>query len=86
MSARQSTDTSANTSTGSSTTPAGPAEAAATSRLSTLDRWLPAWIGLAMVAGLVLGRFIPGVSDLLASMEVGGISIPIALGRVAKGW
>lgn len=33
-----------------------------------------------MVAGLLLGRFIPAISDLLASMEVGGISIPIAIG------
>ncbi|ROS73072.1 ACR3 family arsenite efflux transporter [Cellulomonas sp. PhB143] len=49
-------------------------------RLSTLDRWLPAWIGLAMIGGLLVGRFIPGLSDVLASMEVGGISIPIALG------
>lgn len=49
-------------------------------RLSTLDRWLPTWIGIAMVAGLLLGRFVPGVSDLLARMEVGGISVPIALG------
>ena len=49
-------------------------------RLSTLDRGLPAWIGIAMVAGLLLGRFIPGVADLLARMEVGGISVPIALG------
>ncbi len=48
--------------------------------LSTLDRWLPAWIGIAMVAGLLLGRFVPGVADLLARMEVGGISVPIALG------
>lgn len=53
---------------------------AATRRLSTLDRWLPLWIGLAMVAGILLGRFIPGVSTLLASLELGGISIPIALG------
>ncbi|WP_026374375.1 ACR3 family arsenite efflux transporter [Agrococcus lahaulensis] len=49
-------------------------------RLSTLDRWLPAWIGLAMVAGLVIGSALPGVSDVLAALEVGGISIPIALG------
>jgi len=49
-------------------------------RLSTLDRWLPIWIGLAMVAGLVLGRFIPGLADALAALEVGGISIPIGLG------
>ncbi|XRD70615.1 ACR3 family arsenite efflux transporter [Microbacterium esteraromaticum] len=50
------------------------------SRLSTLDRWLPLWIALAMIGGLLLGRLVPGVSDLLARLEVGGISIPIALG------
>ncbi|MBY6060143.1 ACR3 family arsenite efflux transporter [Microbacterium esteraromaticum] len=49
-------------------------------RLSTLDRWLPLWIALAMIGGLLLGRLVPGVSDLLARLEVGGISIPIALG------
>lgn len=49
-------------------------------RLSTLDRWLPLWIGLAMVAGLLLGRFVPGISELLSRMEIGGISVPIALG------
>jgi ACR3 family arsenite transporter len=49
-------------------------------QLSTLDRWLPAWIGLAMVAGLLLGRLVPGVSDLLSRLEVGGISVPISLG------
>ncbi|WGW13412.1 ACR3 family arsenite efflux transporter [Saxibacter everestensis] len=49
-------------------------------RLSTLDKWLPAWIGLAMIAGLLLGRFIPAVADLLARLEVGGISVPIGLG------
>ena len=49
-------------------------------RLSTLDRWLPAWIGLAMIAGLVLGRFVPLVGDALETVQVGGISVPIALG------
>lgn len=53
---------------------------AAPARLSTLDKWLPAWIGLAMVAGLALGRLVPGLSGLLSRLEVGGISLPIALG------
>ncbi|KJL22499.1 Sodium Bile acid symporter family protein [Microbacterium oxydans] len=57
-----------------------PTDAPATRRLSTLDRWLPLWIGLAMVGGIVVGRFIPGASDLVAGLEVGGISVPIALG------
>ena len=52
----------------------------AVGRLSALDKWLPAWIGLAMAAGLVLGRFVPGVSDVLVRLEVAGISVPIALG------
>jgi ACR3 family arsenite transporter len=54
--------------------------APAAPRLSTLDRWLPAWIGLAMVVGLLLGRFVPALSDVLVALEVGGISVPIALG------
>ena len=58
-----------------------PAPAAvATRRLSTLDKWLPVWIGLAMIAGLLLGRFIPALSDVLTRMEVAGISVPIGLG------
>ncbi|MBP1327605.1 ACR3 family arsenite transporter [Leucobacter exalbidus] len=53
---------------------------AAPKHMSTLDKWLAVWIGLAMIAGLLLGRFIPGLSELLTKLEVGGISAPIALG------
>ena len=56
------------------------APAAPPRTLSQLDRLLPAWIGIAMVAGLLLGRFVPALADVLTSMEVGGISLPIALG------
>jgi ACR3 family arsenite transporter len=48
--------------------------------LSRLDRFLPLWIGLAMVAGLVLGQQIPGLNDALDAVKVGDISLPIALG------
>lgn len=41
---------------------------------------LPLWIGLAMVGGLALGRFVPGLNTWLEAMEVGGISLPIAIG------
>ncbi|MFB6781751.1 ACR3 family arsenite efflux transporter [Streptomyces sp. NPDC056352] len=49
-------------------------------KLSTLDRYLAVWILLAMAVGLGLGRLIPGMNDALAKIEVGGVSLPIALG------
>ncbi|WP_264077216.1 ACR3 family arsenite efflux transporter [Mycolicibacterium houstonense] len=49
-------------------------------KLSTLDRFLPVWIGVAMAAGLLLGRFVPGIADALNQVQVDGISLPIALG------
>lgn len=49
-------------------------------RMSFLDRFLPVWIMLAMAAGLALGRAVPGLSGALERLEVGGISLPIALG------
>ncbi len=58
----------------------GPAETDVLHRLSTLDRFLPVWIGLAMIAGLLLGRLVPGLDDALAAVEVGSVSLPIALG------
>ncbi|WP_433350182.1 ACR3 family arsenite efflux transporter [Micromonospora sp. CA-111912] len=49
-------------------------------RLSRLDQFLPVWIGLAMVAGLLLGRLVPGLDTALDAVKIGGISLPIALG------
>ena len=53
---------------------AGPA------RMSFLDRFLPVWIVLAMATGLIISRTAPGIGDALSAVEVGGISIPIAVG------
>ncbi|UXA18060.1 ACR3 family arsenite efflux transporter [Mycobacterium sp. SMC-4] len=53
---------------------------AVVAKLSTLDRFLPLWIGAAMVAGLLLGRWIPGLDAMLGGVQIDGISLPIALG------
>jgi arsenical-resistance protein len=57
-----------------------PAPDAVAGRLSTLDRLLPVWIGVAMAAGLVLGGVVPGLGSALSAVEVDGISLPIAIG------
>ena len=49
-------------------------------RLSTLDRFLPVWIVAAMAVGLLLGRLVPGLDDGLSAVEVGHVSLPIAVG------
>jgi ACR3 family arsenite transporter len=49
-------------------------------RLSTVDRFLPLWIGLAMALGLLLGRVFPGLNDTLDAVKIGQTSLPIAIG------
>ncbi|MCZ4539154.1 ACR3 family arsenite efflux transporter [Dietzia maris] len=57
-----------------------PSVAPVAKKMSFLDRWLALWILTAMAAGLLLGRFIPGLDRALDSVKIGGISVPIAIG------
>ncbi|MFD9871581.1 ACR3 family arsenite efflux transporter [Streptomyces niveus] len=66
--------------TAAATTPQSGEDASVVAKLSTLDRFLAVWILLAMALGLGLGRLIPGLNDALAKVEIGGISLPIAVG------
>ena len=45
-------------------------------KLSTLNRFLPVWIGMAMAAGLLLGRWIPGLNTVVEKVQVDGIRSP----------
>ena len=57
-----------------------PGDAPVIEKLSTLDRFLPLWIGAAMALGIGLGRLFPGLDDTLDRVKIDTVSLPIALG------
>jgi ACR3 family arsenite transporter len=61
-------------------TPVAGPDAPVLRRLSTLDRFLPVWIVVAMAVGLGLGRAIPSLADTLDTVTIGSVSLPIAIG------
>ncbi|PTX91619.1 ACR3 family arsenite efflux transporter [Opitutus sp. ER46] len=51
-------------------------------RLSFIDRYLTLWIFLAMVVGVLAGRYVPALPRLLTSWSIGTTSVPIAIGLI----
>ena len=69
--------------TATDTPPTSAPDAPVLERLPVLDRFLPVWIGAAMLLGLALGRLFSGLNNTLDAVKVGTVSLPIALGLFA---
>ena len=51
-------------------------------KLAFVERYLTLWVFLAMFIGLMLGKFIPSLPNLINEYSVGTTNIPIAIGLI----
>lgn len=47
-----------------------------------MDRYLTLWIFLAMLTGIGLGYFFPGIASAMDSLSVGSTNLPLAIGLI----
>ncbi|WP_339676551.1 ACR3 family arsenite efflux transporter [uncultured Zhongshania sp.] len=46
--------------------------------MGLFERYLSVWVGLCIVAGLILGNVMPELFQLIASMEIAHVNLPVA--------
>lgn len=47
--------------------------------ISFFEKYLPIWVALCMVIGVIFSQAIPGISEAINSWQIQGISIPIGI-------
>jgi len=47
--------------------------------MGLFERYLSVWVGLCIVAGLILGNVMPELFQLIASMEIAHVNLPVAV-------
>ena len=52
---------------------------AAGGQMPFFERYLSLWVAICIVAGIALGRFLPGLFDTLGGMEVARVNLPVAV-------
>jgi ACR3 family arsenite transporter len=49
------------------------------SGISFFEKYLTVWVALCMVAGILIGKFIPAIPEFLGKLEYANVSIPVAV-------
>jgi len=47
--------------------------------MNLFERYLTVWVALCIIAGVLLGQFLPGVFQAIASLEVARVNIPVGV-------
>ena len=47
--------------------------------MGLFERWLSLWVGLAILAGLLLGNMAPGLFNLIAGLEYASVNLVVAV-------
>jgi len=48
-------------------------------KMAFFEKYLSLWVALCIVAGILIGKFAPGIPNLLSRFEYANVSIPIAI-------
>lgn len=47
--------------------------------INFFEKWLTLWVGLCILAGILLGKWFPGVFNAFATLEVAKVNLPVAI-------
>ena len=47
--------------------------------MNLFERYLTVWVGLCIIAGVLLGQFLPGVFHAIAGLEIAKVNIPVGV-------
>lgn len=47
--------------------------------MNLFERYLTVWVGLCIIIGVLLGQFLPGVFQAIASLEIAKVNIPVGM-------
>jgi ACR3 family arsenite transporter len=50
-----------------------------TGGIGFFEKYLTVWVLLCMAAGILIGKFLPGIPEFLGKFEYANVSIPIAV-------